>query len=79
MDFLEWVMYDVQWHQISIVRFKLYDYLMKHAKTICISEDAGGGVWQQQQTAWRRLVNLCCQVAKFVVSNINKLAMDSLL
>ena len=59
MDFLEWVMYDVQWHQISIVKFKLYDYLIKHAKTICISEDAdvgcSGVLWQQRPLLYAQL------------------------
>ena len=79
MDFLEWLMYDVKWHQISIGWFKLYDYLIKHAKTICISEDAGVGCGCAACGSSVPYYTLSCQVPKVAVRCSNKLVIDSLL
>ena len=57
----------------------MYDYLIKHAKTICISEDAGVGCGGAACGSSVPYYTPSCQVPKVVVRFSNKLAIDSLL
>ena len=66
-------MVDLERQHITIVGFNLFDYLIKYAKTICVSKDTGAVVADIIATGGKPLL----PGTKFVVIQINKFTMDS--